>query len=47
MNKTFGNLIRGIVKVYVDDFIVKTKVGSTLVGDLTRFLTSCASHTRG
>ena len=35
MNKTFCNLIRDIVEVYVDDIIVKTKVGSTLVEDLT------------
>ena len=35
MNKTFYNLIRDIVEVYVDDIIVKTKVGSTLVEDLS------------
>ena len=35
MNKTFCNLIRDIVEVYVDDIIVKTKVGSTLVKDLS------------
>ena len=35
MNKTFCNLIRDIVEVYVDDIIVKTKVGSTLVEDLS------------
>src|SRR6185503_16978706 len=35
MNKTFCNLIRDIVKVYVDDIVVKTKVGSTLVEDLS------------
>ena len=33
MNKTFYNLIRDIVEVYVDDIVVKTKVGSTLVED--------------
>ena len=36
MNKTFYNLIRDIVEVYVDDIVVKTKVGSTLVEDLSR-----------
>ena len=35
MNKTFCNLIRDIVEVYFDDIAVKTKVGSTLVEDLS------------
>jgi hypothetical protein len=35
MSKTFGDLIRDKVEVYVDDIIVKTKRGSTLVEDLT------------
>ena len=35
MNKTFCNLVRDIVDVYVDDIVVKTKVGSTLVEDLS------------
>ena len=35
MKKTFCNLIRDIVEVYVDDIVVKTKVGSTLVEDLS------------
>src|SRR6185503_17952818 len=35
MNKTFCNLIRDIVEVYIDDIVVKTKVGSTLVEDLS------------
>ena len=35
MNKTFGDLIINIVEVYVDDIVVKTRVGSTLVEDLT------------
>jgi hypothetical protein len=34
MSKTFGDLIRDKVEVYVDDIIVKTKRGSTLVEDL-------------
>ena len=45
MNKTFCNLIRDIVEVYVDDIVVKTKVGSTLVEDLSlvfdRLRTTC------
>jgi hypothetical protein len=35
MSKTFGDLIRDWVEVYVDDIMVKTKRGSTLVEDLT------------
>src|SRR6185437_5036817 len=31
----FYNLIRDIVEVYVDDIVVKTKVGSTLVEDIS------------
>jgi hypothetical protein len=35
MSKTFGDLIRDKVEVYVDDIMVKTNRGSTLVEDLT------------
>jgi hypothetical protein len=35
MSKTFGDLIRDRIEVYVDDIVVKTKRGSTLVEDLT------------
>jgi ribonuclease HI len=35
MSRTFGDLIRDKVEVYVDDIVVKTKRGSTLVEDLT------------
>jgi ribonuclease HI len=35
MSKTFGDLIRDKVEVYVDDIVVKTKRGLTLVEDLT------------
>jgi hypothetical protein len=35
MSKTIGDLIRDRVEVYVDDIVVKTKRGSTLVEDLT------------
>jgi hypothetical protein len=34
MSKTFGDLIRDRVEVYVDDIMVKTKRGSALVEDL-------------
>jgi hypothetical protein len=35
MSKTFGDLIRDKVEIYVDDIMVKTRRGSTLVEDLT------------
>jgi hypothetical protein len=35
MSKTFGDLVRDKVEVYVDDIMVKTKKGTTLVEDLT------------
>jgi ribonuclease HI len=35
MSKTFGDLIRDKVEVYVDGIVVNTKRGSTLVEDLT------------
>ena len=35
MSKTFGDLIRDRVEVYVDDIVVNTKRGSTLVEYLT------------
>jgi hypothetical protein len=35
MSNTFGDLIRDRVEVYVDDIMVKTKRGSTLVEDIT------------
>jgi hypothetical protein len=35
MSKTFGDLIRDRIERYVDDIMVKTKRGSTLVEDLT------------
>jgi hypothetical protein len=30
MSKTFGDLIRDRIEIYVDDIVVKTKRGSTL-----------------
>jgi hypothetical protein len=35
MSKTFGDLIRDRIEIYVDDIVVKTKRGSTLVEDQT------------
>jgi hypothetical protein len=35
MSKTFGDLIRDKVEIYVDDIMVKTRRGSILVEDLT------------
>jgi hypothetical protein len=35
MSKTFGDLIRDRIEIYVDDLVVNTKRGSTLVEDLT------------
>jgi ribonuclease HI len=35
MSKTFGDLIRDRVETYVDDIMVKTRRGSTLMEDLT------------
>jgi hypothetical protein len=35
MSKTFGGLIRDRIEIYVDDIMVKTKRGSTLVEGLT------------
>jgi hypothetical protein len=35
MSKTFGELIRDKIDIYVDDIVVKTKRGSNLVEDLT------------
>jgi hypothetical protein len=35
MSKTFGDLIWDRVEIYVDDIVVKTRRGSTLVEDLT------------
>jgi hypothetical protein len=32
MSKTFGDLIRDKVEIYVDDIVVKTREGSTIVG---------------
>jgi ribonuclease HI len=47
MSKTFGDLIRDKVEVYVDDIVVKTKRGSTLVEDLALvFDRLWATHTK-
>jgi hypothetical protein len=47
MSKTLGDLIRDKVEVYVDDIMVKTKRGSTLVEDLTLVFDKLrATHTK-
>jgi hypothetical protein len=47
MSKTFGNLMRDKMVVYVDDIMVKTKRGSTLVEDLTLVFDKLrATHTK-
>jgi alkylhydroperoxidase/carboxymuconolactone decarboxylase family protein YurZ len=47
MSKTFGDLIRDKVEVYVDDIVVKTKRGSTMVEDLTLVFDKLrATHTK-
>jgi hypothetical protein len=35
MSKTFGDLIRDKVEIYVDDIVVKTREGSAIVEDMT------------
>jgi hypothetical protein len=47
MSKTFGDLIRDRVEIYVDDIVVKTRRGSTLVEDLTLVFDKLwATHTK-
>jgi hypothetical protein len=47
MSKTFGDLIRDRVEVYIDDIMVKTKRRSTLVEDLTLVFDKLrATHTK-
>jgi hypothetical protein len=47
MSKTFGDLIRDKVEIYVDDIVVKTRRGSTLVEDLTLVFDKLrATHTK-
>jgi hypothetical protein len=47
MSKTFRDLIRDKVEVHVDDIMVKTKRGSTLVEDLTLVFDKLrATHTK-
>jgi hypothetical protein len=47
MSKTFGDLIRDRIEIYIDDIMVKTKRGSTLVEDLTLVFDKLrATHTR-
>jgi hypothetical protein len=47
MSKTFGDLIRDRIEIYIDDIVVKTKRGSTLVEDLTLVFDKLrATHTK-
>jgi hypothetical protein len=47
MSKTFGDLIRDKVEIYVDDIVVKTREGSTIVEDLTLVFGKLrATHTK-
>jgi hypothetical protein len=47
MSKTFGDLIRDRIEIYVDDIVVKTKRGLTLVEDLTLVFDKLwATHTK-
>jgi hypothetical protein len=47
MSKTFGDLIRDKVEIYVDDIMVKTREGSTIVEDLTLVFSNLrATHTK-
>jgi hypothetical protein len=47
MSKTFGDLIRDMIEIYVDDIMVKTKRASTLVEDLTLVFDKLrATHTK-
>ena len=45
MNKTFCNLIRDIVEVYVDDIVVKTKIGVNSSGGPDPCLRPIVRHT--
>jgi hypothetical protein len=47
MSKTFGDLIQDKVEIYVDDIMVKTREGSTIVEDLTLVFGKLrATHTK-
>jgi hypothetical protein len=47
MSKTFEDLIRGMIEIYVNDIVVNTKRGSTLVEDLTLVFDKLwATHTK-
>jgi hypothetical protein len=42
MHKTFGDLIRDLVEVYVNDIIVRVKSSASLLDNLALVLTGCA-----
>jgi hypothetical protein len=44
MSKTFGDLIRDKVEIYVDDIVVKTREGSAIVEDLTLVFRQAAGN---
>jgi hypothetical protein len=47
MSKTFGDVIQDKVEIYVDDIVVKTRRGSTVVEDLTLVFDKLrATHTK-
>ena len=46
MSKTFGDLIRDRIEVYIDDIVVNIKRGSTLVEDLTLVFDKLRQHAR-
>jgi hypothetical protein len=42
MHKTFNDLIRDLIEVYVDDIVVKFKSRASLLDNLAPFLIGCA-----
>jgi hypothetical protein len=44
MSKTFGDLIRDKVEIYVDDIVVKTREGSAIVEDLALVFSKAAGN---
>jgi hypothetical protein len=46
MHKTFGDLIRDLVEVYVDDIIIKIKSHSSLLDNLVIVFDRLCQHTQ-
>jgi hypothetical protein len=42
MHKTFGDLIRDMVEVYVDDIIIKVKLSASLLDNIALVFACCA-----